>query len=251
MANRATLPPRGAQTSEFLNVTAAVLAGGLGTRLRSVIADRPKALAEIKGRPFITYLLDQLTWTGVRSAVLCTGYLGEQIAGAIGENWDGLRVSYSREERPLGTGGALRLALPHLGSDPVLVLNGDSFCMADLKGFWNWYHSRPAIVGMLLIQAADTQRYGRVRVESDGAITEFAEKKVDGGPGWINAGIYLLNREVISSIPTETNVSLEHDVFPRLVGRGLCGFPSRGRFLDIGTPEDFAAAETFFASLRM
>lgn len=229
-------------------MTAAVLAGGLGTRLRTVTADRPKALVEIHGRPFLAYLLDYLSGSGVRSAVLCTGYRGEQIYRSFGGSYKNLQLSYSREARPLGTAGALRLALPQLISDPVLVMNGDSFCAADLREFWSWHCGRASRATMLLTRVSDTRRYGSVAVGADGAVTAFAEKRSqDKAAGWINAGVYLLSRRVLAAIPEDTPASLEHDVFPGLVGQGLRGFAITGRFLDIGTPEDFAAAESFFS----
>ena len=119
--------------SDISNIEAAILAGGLGTRLRSVVPDRPKVLAEIGGRPFIEILLDQVAAAGIRTAVLCTGYLGDQIEARLGTRRGPLALRYSREVEPLGTGGALRLALPMLASDTVLVLNGDSYCDADLR----------------------------------------------------------------------------------------------------------------------
>ena len=112
----------------MFGVTAAILAGGLGTRLRSVVKDRPKVLAEIRGVPFLTYLLDQLAAAGVRDVVLCTGYMGEQVRSAFGDSYGGMCLSYSQESSPLGTAGALRLALPLFKSSSVLVMNGDSFC---------------------------------------------------------------------------------------------------------------------------
>ena len=231
----------------FSDLSVAVLAGGLGTRLRAVISDRPKALAEIHGRPFLAYLLDQLSNAGCSRVVLCTGHLGEQIEQAFGRRYRNLQISYSRETRPLGTGGALRLALPHLLSDPVLVMNGDSFCATDLTSFWEWHSTRDSQATMLLVEVSNTQRYGLVKIDIDGAVTEFVEKK-HGGSGSINAGVYLLSRQVIDSIPEDTAVSLEHDIFPALMSHGLYGYQERGRFLDIGTPEDFAAAEQFFSA---
>ena len=231
-------------------LSVAVLAGGLGTRLRSVLPDRPKALAQIHRRPFLAYLLDQLSTTGFSSVVLCTGHFGEQIEQAFGARYGKMRISYSREARPLGTGGALRLALPYLTSDPVLVMNGDSFCAADLTGLWDWHCTRGSQATMLLTQVPDIRRYGSVRIDPDGAVSQFAEKEKRGGPGAINAGVYLLSRQVIHSIAEDTAVSLEYDIFPTLMSKGLYGYPGRGRFLDIGTPEDFAAAEEFFAAMN-
>ena len=110
---------------ELSSVSVALLAGGLGTRLRSVVADRPKVLAEIRSQPFLTYLLDQVAAAGCRSVVLCTGYLGDQIESTFGKSYGPLRLIYSREQEPLGTAGALRFAITRFESDPVLVMNGD------------------------------------------------------------------------------------------------------------------------------
>lgn len=239
----------GQDVTAFSDLSVAVLAGGLGTRLLPVVSDRPKALAEIHGRPFLQYLLDQLSSAGCSRVVLCTGYLGEQIEQAFGKRYKNLQISYSRETRPLGTGGALRLALPHLLSDPVLVMNGDSFCATDLASLWAWHCNRGSQGTMLLAKVPNTERYGSVKISPDGAVTQFVEKK-QAGSGSINAGVYLLSRQVIDSIPDDAAVSLEHDVFPALISHGLCGYQGRGRFLDIGTPEDFAAAEQFFAAIN-
>jgi D-glycero-alpha-D-manno-heptose 1-phosphate guanylyltransferase len=230
-------------------VTAVILAGGLGTRLRPVIADQPKALAEVAGRPFLTYIFDQLIGAHVREVVLCTGYLSEHIRAAFGDRYQGLRIFYSVEKAPLGTGGALRLALASFRSDPVLVMNGDSYCDVMLEDFWQWHQARPAVASLLLTQVSDTGRFGRVRVAENGMVTDFAEKGAAGGAGLINSGIYLLGRGMIASIPVDTTVSLEREVFSRLVGCGLYGFATSARFLDIGTPDAYRSAATFFADI--
>jgi NDP-sugar pyrophosphorylase family protein len=232
------------------DVTAAVLAGGLGTRLRSVVPDQPKGLAEIHGRPFLAYLLDQLAAAGLHSVVLCTGYLGEQISATFGIHYGPLQLSYSHEREPRGTGGALRLALSHLGSDPVLVMNGDSYTAVDLKPFLDWHCKRCAKATMLLTQVTETKRYGSVKVDTDGAVIEFVEKGSGVATNWVNAGVYLLSQQVLRSIPERANVSLEYDVFPRWIGHGLYGYRSSGSFLDIGTPEDFGKAELFFSAMK-
>jgi histidinol-phosphate phosphatase family protein len=235
---------------ELSRVTAAVLAGGLGTRLRSRVSDQPKVLAEIGARPFLAYLLDHLAAARCSKVVLCTGYLGDQVAHAFGKNYGPLRLVYSQEQTPLGTGGALSLALSHVESDPVLVMNGDSYCDTDLNGFWNWHCSRHAPASIVLARVPRSERYGQVKVDMDGRILEFAEKQSGAEAGWINAGIYLLSREMIQSIPPQAISSLEKDIFPRWVDCGLSGYMSLGRFIDIGTPDDFAAAENFFTGLK-
>ena len=231
---------------DLASVTAAILAGGLGTRLRSVVADRPKVLAEIRGRPFLAHLLDQLAAAGVRYVVLCTGYLGEQVQSLFGDSYGNLRLVYSQELSPLGTAGALRLALPLLKSDSVLVMNGDSFCEADLRTFWAWHCARGADATLLLTQMPKTKRYGRVHVDAEGVVLSFDEKGDKRGTGWINAGIYLLNHRLLLTIPANRAVSLEREMFPAWIGRGLYGYRSEGRFLDIGTPKAYDVAERFF-----
>lgn len=237
-----------AETQALENVTAVILAGGRGTRLRPVITDRPKVLAEVGGRPFLAYLLDQLAGTRVRDVVLCTGYLGDQIRATFGESYNKkLRLVYSQELSPLGTGGALRFALAYFNSRCVLVMNGDSFCKADLGAFWSWHCAKNANATLLLAKMADAKRFGLVEVSPEGVVVRFDEKVALQSSGWINAGIYLIHDSLIAEISTDHVVSLEHDVFPFWINRGFFGYRSDGEFLDIGTPESYARAERFFA----
>ena len=231
---------------DLSSLTAVILAGGLGTRLQAVVADRPKVLADIGGRPFLAYLLDQLAAAGIRYAVLCTGYLGEQVQSAFGHSYAGLRLAYSQEPSPLGTAGALRLAMPLLESDPVLVMNGDSFCQADLPAFWAWHCAHVSAATLLVTEMPDTERYGRVQTGADDRVLHFDEKGSARGPGWISAGIYLLSRSVVETIPSGRAVSIERETFPAWIGRGLYAYRSQGRFMDIGTPETYTDAERFF-----
>lgn len=228
--------------------TAVILAGGLGTRLRSVVADRPKVMAEVRGKPFLTYLLEQLAQSGFKHTVLCTGYLGEQVKATFGHTYSSLHLEYSQESSPLGTAGALQLALPLFQSDQVLVVNGDSFCDANLRDFEAWYTAKRAEAALFLTEVPDTKRYGRVQVEPSGQLLKFEEKGGTEGAGWINAGIYLLERRLLSTIPQSRAVSLETEMFPAWIGQGLYGYCSQGRFLDIGIPESYAIAENFFST---
>ena len=227
-------------------MTAAILAGGLGTRLRSVLGDRPKVLAKVRGRPILQYLLDQIAYLEIRRVVLCTGYFGEQIESYFGNSYGSLHLVYSRELSPLGTAGALRLALPLFQSDSVLVLNGDSYCKADLRSFWSWHCLRGAEGTLLLVETSDTGRYGRVETDEKGLILRFDEKINKGGRGWINAGTYLLGNRFLQSIPDRYPISLEQDILPSWIGGKLYGYKSKGQFLDIGTPESYILAEEFF-----
>ena len=232
---------------EMSRLTGVILAGGLGSRLRACVADRPKVLAEVRGRPFLTYILDQLAQAGIRQVVLCTGYLGEKIQEKIGNNYKSMSLKYSREDEPLGTGGALKLALSLCQSDPIIALNGDSFFDVDLGGYLNWFLTTDRDAALLLTREADVGRFGQVLLGEDGRISGFAEKGAGQGPGWINAGIYLLRKKVLAAIPSGTPCSLEREVFPRLVGGSFYGCCREGKFIDIGTPESYQAAAAFFA----
>ncbi len=224
----------------------AILAGGFGTRLQSVISDRPKVLAPVAGRRFLAYLLDQIADSGFEEVVLCTGYLGEQVRMAFGQRFRKLKLAYSQERHPLGTGGALRNALPFFEDNTVLVLNGDSYCDVDLAAFLRWHGVHRAETSLVLAKTPDVSRYGAVASDSRGRIIRFSEKGASG-PGWINAGIYALSTDAIASIPPAHAVSLEHECFPRWAAKGLFGFRAQGRFLDIGTPESIRSAAAFFS----
>jgi NDP-sugar pyrophosphorylase family protein len=191
--------------------------------------------------------LDQILDYGLRSVVLCTGYKGEQIQAEFGDQYGPLRLLYSHERSPLGTAGALRLALPLFESETALILNGDSFCDTNLKAFFEWHCLKDAEATLLLMEVSATGRYGRIRVDEKGLVLRFEEKDGRDVPGWINAGVYLIQRPLLYTIPESGMVSLERTTFPEWIGRQFYGFRSHGRFLDIGTPESYALTEQFFA----
>jgi len=226
-----------------------ILAGGLGTRLAPVLPDRPKALATVTGRSFLDVLLDRLAACGLNRIVLALGHRADQIILHVQQRQTGPNIVPVAESTPLGTGGALRNTLSVLRSDPVLVMNGDSVVEADLAAFCRWHCERAAPISLLLVHQPDTSRFGRVDIQEDGQVTAFREKAADQGPGLINAGIYLISRSVIDAMPADTVLSLERDIFPNWIGRGLAGFATAGRFIDIGTPESLAGADDFFAGL--
>jgi NDP-sugar pyrophosphorylase family protein len=231
------------------SVTAAILAGGLGTRLRPAVTNVPKALADVNGRPFITYLLDQLADAGVSHAVLLAGYKAADIHSALGTRYGEATLTYSVEDRPLGTAGALRLALPQLESDVVLLMNGDSYCEIDLADLLHEHRRNRADWTMAVTCVADTNRFGRVEMNGAGRITQFKEKQEAAGAGRINAGIHALARAMIAEIPPGQCLSLERDLLPEWIRRcPVYGFQTSGRFLDIGTPASYAAAASFFQS---
>jgi D-glycero-alpha-D-manno-heptose 1-phosphate guanylyltransferase len=229
-----------------MDVTAIILAGGQGTRLRSVVADRPKVLAPVSGRPFLTYLLDQLQRIGIRRAVLSTGHLAEQFAGAIGGEYRGMAIEYAEEQTPLGTGGAIKFAGRLVDSTHALVMNGDSYFDADLAAYLGWHVAGGQDASLLLVEVPDASRFGTVRLQSDGLhVAAFLEKQPDQAPGRINAGIYLLRREMFGEIP-DGPCSIEREVFPRWLERfDVRGWVTDGEFIDIGIPEEYRRSHDF------
>ena len=228
------------------NIPAVILVGGLGTRLRPLLPDHQKVVAPVAGRPFVFRLLDQLADAGFQRVILCTGYKAEQVAELVGGSYRGLGITYSPEPTPLGTAGALRHALPLIDSDIVLVMNGDSFCEVNLGALWESHRRSVANATLVVIEALETRDGGRVILDEQGTITSFVEKGTPRAAGWMSAGIYLLQRAVLESIPSGRAVSVEREVFPAWIGRGLYAFRTAGKFLDIGTPESYAVAQRVF-----
>lgn len=237
-------------------LTALILAGGQGLRLRSIVNDRPKVLAPVAGRPFLAYLLDRLADQGCGRVVISTGYRSEQIEDAFGARYRDVSLIYSREAVPLGTAGALRLAAPLLDTEPVLVLNGDSYCGFMLAPFLRWHRRCVSAASIWLTQVADARRFGRVRVAHDETVLSFEEKPKCAADSpvaashWVNTGVYSLSQQFLASIPPDRATSLEREIFPAWLGRGLHGYCRQIPFIDIGTPESYAAAEAFLARVR-
>lgn len=227
-----------------------ILAGGVGSRLRSVLPDTQKAIAPIAGRPMLGYLLAQCRRAGARDVTLAVGHRAGQVRDAIGDEYDGIALHYSEEPSPMGTGGAIALAAAQLPGGPVLVLNGDSFIDVDLAAVVAWHRAHRARASMVLTEVPDAGRFGSVTLDADGRVLTFAEKSSAGhGSALVNAGIYVLEHEVLAAMSREPH-SVEHDVLPTLAGHGLFGWRVPGRFIDIGLPETYAAAADVLAATR-
>jgi len=224
---------------------AVLLVGGMGTRLRSVVQTKPKPLALVGSYSLLQLLIRQLRHQGIRRLVLCTGYLAEQIENEFGDGRDlELTIEYSREPHPLGTAGAVKLAQRYLLDMPeFLVMNGDSFMETDFCRMLEFHRAHGGLVSMAALHVQNSNRYGRVEADSSGRVIKFAEKTGDNSPGLINAGVYVFDRGVLEHIP-DGSASLEQDVFPQLLDRGIHVFEQHGMFIDIGTPEDYARAQS-------
>jgi D-glycero-alpha-D-manno-heptose 1-phosphate guanylyltransferase len=217
---------------------AVILAGGKGTRLRDVIKDIPKPMSPVNGRPFLEYLVMQLVKWDIRELIFSIGYKGEIIRSYFdnGSKW-GVRIEYSEETEPLGTGGAIRKAAGLIDGEHFAAMNGDSFLDIDFKALAAFHRETSASVTIGLAEVDDSGRYGSVEVNEKGEVERFAEKGREG-KGLINGGVYIFKSNVVNAIPPGL-VSLETDFLPAVIKNGLFGMAVRGYFMDIGIPEDY------------
>ena len=230
--------------------TALILAGGFGSRLRSKVSDRPKAMAIVAQKPFLDFLFDQLILADFKHVILATGYLSERIENSYKERYDDIEITFSKESTALGTAGALRLAYNHINTENVLVLNGDSYCDLSLQHFINWHRDYEHKISIVLNYQEDASRFGTVKTDSNSYITSFIEKSKDQkGPAWINAGIYLINKKLLLEIEENKESSLEHDYFPKWISYDIGAYKTNSKFIDIGTPESYEEAQEFFEEL--
>jgi len=229
------------------DIDVVILAGGLGTRLASVLADTPKVLAPIDGQPYLAVLLRWLKRYGVSRIVFGLGHLaGSVITYLEAVMPEGTEFETIVEERPLGTGGAIANLRTSIRTNPVLILNGDSFVNADLCAFLDSHRLSGADSSILCTEVLDTSRFGTVQISEDKRIIEFKEKQPGGGVGLINAGVYLFGPDMIARIAA-SGPSLENDVFQKLPPGTLHAMAGEFTFLDIGTLEDLAKAPDVLA----
>jgi mannose-1-phosphate guanylyltransferase len=224
-------------------VQALVLAGGEGTRLRPLTYTVPKPVLPLAGRPHIAYVIEWLVGHGVHDVIVSCGHLADEMRNALAGLETGAEIRYAEEPDARGTAGAIRFAEDML-AERFLVLNGDILCDLDLTALIEQHEQAGAKATIALYPVPDPSGYGLVRRHEDGEITEFLEKpepdEIDTDE--INAGAYLLERSVLDEIPPERAVSIEREVFPRLVGNGLYGIRLEGYWIDIGTPERYLEA---------
>jgi mannose-1-phosphate guanylyltransferase len=225
-------------------VQALVLAGGEGTRLRPLTYTTPKPVMPLAGRPFLSFMLDWVSSHGVDEVILSCGFMSDAVKLVLGDIYDGMRLRYVIEEEPLGTAGPVRLAHDEgLLEGRLLVLNGDVLTDIDLTAELEQHERTGARGTLALYPVEDTSSYGVVPTTEDGQVEAFIEKGGGDAPtNRINAGAYVIERELIEAIPAGRAVSFEREVFPSLVGDGLYGFDAAGHWIDIGTPERYLEA---------
>jgi D-glycero-alpha-D-manno-heptose 1-phosphate guanylyltransferase len=217
---------------------AIILAGGLGTRLRSLVSDVPKPMASVGGRPFLAYLLEHLERQEIQRVILAIGYKHEAVRDYFGARYRSIRLTYFIEPVPLGTGGALRRALDGFEKGPILALNGDTFLALDCGSMLTAHRAAGAVLTIALRQVPDARRYGGAVVKQ-GLITAFSEKST-AAPGWVNAGVYLLERDIFAPFNLPEVFSFERDFLQTYCSQlRPLAYPTDASFIDIGTPADY------------
>jgi D-glycero-alpha-D-manno-heptose 1-phosphate guanylyltransferase len=234
-----------------VDTTAVLLVGGMGTRLQSVLPSTPKPLARVGDAPFLELLILQLRSQGIRRLVMCTGHLASQIESEFGDGAElGVAIEYSRESRPLGTAGAVKLAQPYLQTtSEFVVMNGDSFLELEFSDLFRFHQQSRGLITMAVRRVPDASRYGTVEMDNDHRVVGFSEKKMVHAPGVVNGGVYVFSRAVLEHFPSGP-ASFEKDVLPHLPAGEVYAMEQHGIFIDIGTPDDYARAQALHQSLR-
>jgi D-glycero-alpha-D-manno-heptose 1-phosphate guanylyltransferase len=228
---------------------AIILAGGLGTRLRSVVSDIPKCMAPINESPFLFYLIKHIEkFPLIDRVILSLGYKSEVVVAWIDKKGSfSLKFDYSIEDNPLGTGGAIKKALNYIDSEDVLVLNGDTFFGLDILAFYKRHREKQASISLALKEMNNFERYGNVVLNNENKVLCFAEKEFCS-KGRINGGVYLLNRKEIDFCDSPESFSFETSYLPSAIRErdDIFGFLHSEYFIDIGIPSDFKKAQEEF-----
>ena len=229
---------------------AIVLAGGLGTRLREAVPDLPKCMAPVNGKPFLHYLLDYFHQQGIERFMLSVGYKHELVSDYFANTSHGFTLMYVVENEPLGTGGAIQLALPKVIGKNVLVLNGDTFFKIDLNAFSTFHNTVSAECSLALKPMKQFDRYGVVETASDPKIISFKEKRPYEW-GSINGGVYALDKSRFLDRRLPMKFSMEKDYFEKVVDEGcLFGQEQDRYFIDIGIPTDYSRVQRDFLAFN-
>ncbi len=222
---------------------AIVLAGGLGTRLRTIIQEVPKPMAPIGKKPFLAYLLSYLSGQGIQHVILSVGYKYEYIQQYFGYQYNNLTIDYAIEPKRLGTGGAIRYALQFTRSEEVLICNGDTLFTLSIRRLLAYHQRANAQLSLALKGMQQPKRYGLVEINHQCRIIHFHEKGHNNPCGWINGGVYLLNKSFFLQFALPETFSFEHDFLQQYYQQHkFYGFPCTGYFIDIGIPEDYRRA---------
>jgi len=227
-----------------------ILAGGLGKRLHSVTGGAQKVLARIGDQPFLEILIDYIASQGGARFILCVGHGGDEVESYFKNKYKSREIIFSKEESPLGTGGAIKQALGYVKTDCFLAMNGDCFCEISYNALIAAHRRHKANATIVITQLADVRDYGSITVNEKNQIIAFKEKSALVKVGLINTGTYCLNRDVFNLARMPRKFSIEYDFFPHLADKGFYGFEVENKFIDIGTPERYSWAREHLKSLR-
>lgn len=228
--------------SHATSMDAVILCGGKGTRLKSVVPDLPKPMAALNDKPFLELLLDYAAGFGFKRFILAAGYRGDVIEKHFSGAFPGLEIAVSRETEPLDTAGAVKNAASLIRTPQFLVMNGDSICRIDLRAFMDFHFSRRGRASVAVAKVADAGSFGSIVKDAGDRILSFREK-VPAGAGYVNAGIYILDKTVLDAVPPGARYSMERELLPALISGGeVYGYETESRLFDIGTPEGYREA---------
>jgi len=228
-----------------------ILAGGLGKRLHSVTGGAQKVLAKIGDQPFLEILIDYIASQGGRRFILCVGHGSDEVEAYFKNKYQDREIIFSREESPLGTGGAIKQGSKHVKTDHFLAMNGDCFCVINYNDMIIAHRKHKANATIAIAELPDTRDYGSITVDDKHQIIAFKEKSNLVQAGFINTGTYCLGRDVFNLVKTPQKFSIEYDFFSHLVGHGFYSFEVENKFIDIGTPERYTWAQEHLKSLRL
>ena len=233
---------------------AIILAGGIGTRLRPLSCTRPKLLFPLLNKPLLDWTLESLAESGIDGATLAVKYMAEVFMQRYGTQTNIIKITYSKEKKPMRTGGAIKNAEQLIGhNEPFLVLNGDIFTTIDYKQLLKKHEESKAVATIALYRVEDPRRYGTVELAEDGKITQFVEKapREKAPSNLINAGIYVLDPKIFNYIPAGRPVSIEHEVFPILAQDGkMFGHRFEDIWIDVGKMEDYIRANKILLEVQ-
>ncbi len=224
-----------------------ILAGGLGTRLREVVPKLPKVLAPVNNKPFLDIILSSLSkWECIEKVVIAAGYMADKIIERYKDTSRyNFKILFSVEDELLGTGGAIKKVIPQTQTDNVLVLNGDSYVETDLSVLSKKHMETSASMTIVLREVENASRYGMVKLNSDNRVVCFEEKTPELSRGLINAGVYLIKRDLFNDVKDNKVISLEKDLLPVFIKERVFGCISSGKFIDIGIPETYKIADKY------
>lgn len=230
---------------DLSQIDVVILCGGRGQRLQGVVKDRPKPMADIAGRPFLDILINNLSGCGFRRFILCAGYKGKIIKDYYAKRSGPFEIITILEDNPLGTGGAIKNAEPAVKSNPFLAANGDSFCAINYRDLVGFHYEKRALYTIAVVKVKGNQDGGLVSLDSQGRVSVFDEKTKSRRTGYVNAGIYLLDKMVFDAIKSGEKASLEYDIFPKLTRERFYGYSVEANLTDIGTPDRYAKAQEY------